>query len=429
MKSIVRATVGVVIIACLVMAVGARFTTATPPEVFADLAFKDAKQASIEQDKYLIVDATAVWCGPCKMMDESTWIDPTVASWIDEHAIAIQLDVDEEAVGARMLKIQAMPTIILFKEGKEFDRVVGYRDAEQLLEWLESARDGRRDIDRLREAAGDRMNEDGEVNIRARYDLAGTLLQRGDLEEATEEYLWLWDNMLTYEPAMVGVRSSFMAGEMQELAAQYEPARAAFTENRDALQADMDGGSSDYRTVADWLCLNGVVGDEDATLRWYERVKDDVRFRQNVDHVANELFELLTARERWTEAGKVLVDPVAHARAYLGMLIDEDYAELPEDQVAEIRTIMMKRVRERAGNFYAACLAAEREEEAAELADWFLGELDDAPSRIELVQWALRVDQPREIHRQWLSEAEAQEGSTERLGQRLDDALKEHERD
>jgi len=106
------------------------------PQVFSALSLVEAKAKAVEQEKILLVDATADWCQPCKAMERTTWVDPEVIAWINLNAIAIQVDVDRQREEAKELKIQAMPTIIVFKDGRELDRVVGYQDAEELLAWL-----------------------------------------------------------------------------------------------------------------------------------------------------------------------------------------------------------------------------------------------------------------------------------------------------
>lgn len=95
----------------------------------------------------------------------------------------------------------------------------------------------------------------------------------GELDEATEEFVWLWEHLLEHEPAMNGVRLSFMAGDMQQLAERHEPARQAFRKLRDRQSAAVDGTNSGKQDVIDWLHLNQVIGDQEDTLRWYDRIK------------------------------------------------------------------------------------------------------------------------------------------------------------
>ncbi len=106
------------------------------PQVFSELSLAEAKTKAVKQEKILLVDATADWCQPCKAMERTTWVDPEVIAWINLNAIAIQVDVDKQREEAKELNIQAMPTIIVFKDGRELDRVVGYKNASELLAWL-----------------------------------------------------------------------------------------------------------------------------------------------------------------------------------------------------------------------------------------------------------------------------------------------------
>ena len=110
--------------------------TAANPAVFTSRPYTAAETQADNSGKVFLVDATAAWCGPCKIMDRTTWKDPRVVSWINDNAVAVQVDVDREPKLARQLRINAMPTIIVFRDGRELNRVVGYRNAEQLVAWL-----------------------------------------------------------------------------------------------------------------------------------------------------------------------------------------------------------------------------------------------------------------------------------------------------
>jgi thioredoxin 1 len=109
----------------------------TRPAIFTDSTFTDALAAARAQGKLLLVDATASWCGPCQWMDRTTWINRAVVEAIGKSAIAIQLDVDEEPEVSERLRIEAMPTVVAFRDDVELDRVVGLQAPAELLVWLE----------------------------------------------------------------------------------------------------------------------------------------------------------------------------------------------------------------------------------------------------------------------------------------------------
>ncbi len=109
------------------------------PEIFnQNITFDAALKQTAEDGSMMIVDASASWCPPCKKMDRSSWTDAEVVNWITTHGIAIQIDVDEMPEIAAKLKVDAMPTVIVFRGGVEIDRTVGYQSGTALLAWLRS---------------------------------------------------------------------------------------------------------------------------------------------------------------------------------------------------------------------------------------------------------------------------------------------------
>lgn len=106
------------------------------PAVFAALSFDEAVSKAKQENKLVIVDVMATWCPPCKMMDKQSWPDAKVAGWINENAVAVQVDFDRQSQWAKAHKIEAMPTIIAFRDGREVKRVVGGLGPSDLLNWL-----------------------------------------------------------------------------------------------------------------------------------------------------------------------------------------------------------------------------------------------------------------------------------------------------
>ena len=68
----------------------ARSSAMTTPPLFQSDGFAGAGERAKANGLWLIVDATAEWCGPCKQMDKVTWRDADVARWFDDHALAVQ---------------------------------------------------------------------------------------------------------------------------------------------------------------------------------------------------------------------------------------------------------------------------------------------------------------------------------------------------
>lgn len=391
----------------IVAILAAACAAAAAPPVFTDQSFEQAKSAAKEQQKLLLVDATADWCPPCKEMDRTTWVDERVEKWLGEQAIAIQVDVDAEPEVARELRIRAMPTVIVFKDGAEFDRVVGYRSADELLAWLEDVKAGRTSVDTLRAEAG--APGAGE-NVEARLELARSLSQAGKYEEAAEEYEWLWLNMLQHQPSYSGVRVSFMASDMKELIAEHPPARDRFLKLRNQTEARLKQEPRTWDDLTDWIVLNSVIDDEDATLAWVDRIKGTDSGKDTLRRVNYLIDELLLQRGRWADYGTIQWNPLGTLRqehAQIAMF-EQMQDELDEEQRAEFRRYATERFVQVAGNLHASLLAADREDEAWQVAEEATKLLDDDALAPTLVRTALRAGEARPRHLELLKGAEGQ---------------------
>lgn len=89
----------------------------------------------LKSDKPVLVDFFATWCGPCKMQAP---IIKELAEEIGEKAKVGKMDVDANPETAGKFNIMSIPTIKIFKDGKELETIAGVQSKDALLEKLNS---------------------------------------------------------------------------------------------------------------------------------------------------------------------------------------------------------------------------------------------------------------------------------------------------
>jgi thiol:disulfide interchange protein DsbD len=107
-------------------------------EFWIEHDYEEAQRRAKAEGKPVLVDTFTDWCAQCKELDEKTWPDPNVSSWIKNNVIAVRIDTEKVRPDlAGPLGVRAYPTIILLDaDGAEMRRLFGFHRPEKMLEWL-----------------------------------------------------------------------------------------------------------------------------------------------------------------------------------------------------------------------------------------------------------------------------------------------------
>lgn len=94
------------------------------------LSSENFTEEVLNSEKPVLVDFYADWCGPCNAMAP---VIEELAKELEGKAKVGKINVDENSDIAVEYNVMSIPTLIVFKNGKEEKRLVGLRDKEELL--------------------------------------------------------------------------------------------------------------------------------------------------------------------------------------------------------------------------------------------------------------------------------------------------------
>lgn len=100
-----------------------------------NLTNENFEKEVISSKKPILVDFWASWCGPCQMIAP---IVEEISNELSERIEVGKLNVDEQPEIAIKYDVMSIPTLILFKDGKVVNTIIGYHSKEEILDFINS---------------------------------------------------------------------------------------------------------------------------------------------------------------------------------------------------------------------------------------------------------------------------------------------------
>ena len=130
--------IGSIVLGFLLLSAYARVKMKNLPKVADHLNILTLTDKNFQQqtkNKVVLVDFWAEWCGPCKMMAP---VLNDVANELTENAYVGKLNIEQYQSMAQQFNVRSIPTLIIFKNGKEVKRFVGIKQKDFLLKEINS---------------------------------------------------------------------------------------------------------------------------------------------------------------------------------------------------------------------------------------------------------------------------------------------------
>ena len=94
------------------------------------------EQAVVQSDRPVLVDFWAPWCGPCKMIAP---VLEEIAQEYEGKAKVVKINIDDNQNTPAQFGVRSIPTLILFKNGQEVEKIIGAQGKDKLTALIDSA--------------------------------------------------------------------------------------------------------------------------------------------------------------------------------------------------------------------------------------------------------------------------------------------------
>ena len=242
---------------------------------------KDVVEAS--RQALVLVDFWAAWCGPCKQL--TPIIEKVVTSYAGKVRL-VKINTDEHPAIAGQLRIQSLPTVYAFRDGRPLDGFMGAQPESAVRAF----------IDRL-------LGEDADADLAGVLEAAEAALDAGDLQSAAEAFAAVLQEDQQNVQAIAGLARCYLKSGDAERAEQTlalvppdKQSSASVQSARAALDLAKHAGKSDNSAELEKR-LAANAGDHDARFELAVALAARGRKSEALDH----LLDLVRRDRNWND--------------------------------------------------------------------------------------------------------------------------------
>ncbi len=325
---------------------------------FQDLSLEQALAKAKAENKYVFIDFYTTWCAPCKLMANTTFQDPQVIAWLEEHTLALAVDADAQSKLAKRFDVKVYPTLLWLKsDGTTAYRLDGSRNTDQFLLDCAAAIDSERPDERAREA----LTADPD-NPLLQYRLASALVSVGKFDQG----------LAAAQPLLAKIRSGAI-GQLNPAAIYFLvhstrlPAAQKLLKAESAYwQSQLLAGHIDDLSVKAFDSMFGMVKSK-TPLQLYDTLK-----RSGTPMTKLAPFRHATFRQMFNEGRYAEIDQLASIESRVQEM-EAEVAKMKSKEAREMMTLTNKKT-----DMYQVLKALKADERAKRLADRILAVDQDA---------------------------------------------------